>query len=319
MEKKLCTDKLIEESATVPSDDVGMEEAENLEEDSDSSEDWHTVKGDEYDEKEAIPFMTCLFCLPTSSTQKRAPFSSLDSLMPHMLYEHGFQLPDYEFCTDLPGLLAYLGQKIGCGKTCIWCGQHNFRSTQACQKHMSDKNHSCFSLEGTGLNKSCKRGDDHLIEYMDFYDYSSLYATDGDADGQDTTLLFDEGAFLVLPSGARIGHRSLMRYFRQSLKPLTDDDGWGGGSGAKNPALLHGKILAVSGRKDLASYGKTSISGVARSFAGGQMNHYLSTNAQLQKRARDMAFMKRKLQHFQLKQGMNNMRLFKSRGRDDQQ
>uniref|UniRef100_A0A915DE64 Ribosomal protein L7/L12 C-terminal domain-containing protein n=1 Tax=Ditylenchus dipsaci TaxID=166011 RepID=A0A915DE64_9BILA len=84
------------------------------------------------------------------------------------------------------------GSKIGCGNYCIACSSNakRFRDTER----------------------------ENIVEYIDYYDYSSLLNGDGDLPETDDALI-DEGAFLVLPSGAKVGHRTLMRYFKQSLKP----------------------------------------------------------------------------------------------------
>jgi len=51
-----------------------------------------------------------------------------------------------------------------------------------------------------------------LLEYSDFYDYSSSYPADTPVD--DYRIIEDVTSQLILPSGARIGKRSLMRYYR---------------------------------------------------------------------------------------------------------
>lgn len=54
-----------------------------------------------------------------------------------------------------------------------------------------------------------------LLEYSDFYDFSSSYPDQGDADDEvEENVLDGHGFELVLPSGATIGHRSLYRYYR---------------------------------------------------------------------------------------------------------
>jgi len=53
-----------------------------------------------------------------------------------------------------------------------------------------------------------------LLEYSDFYDYSSSYPADTAVD--DYRIIEDVTSQLILPSGARIGKRSLMRYYRYS-------------------------------------------------------------------------------------------------------
>ncbi len=67
---------------------------------------------------------------------------------------------------------------------------------------------------------------DAFLEYSRFYDYTSSYPEgEGEEEGEESMeedkgaevaqdRLDDTGYELVLPSGARVGHRSLMRYYR---------------------------------------------------------------------------------------------------------
>lgn len=67
------------------------------------------------------------------------------------------------------------------------------------------------------------------MEVVDFYDFSSSYPQgydqenpDADAELADLTndiQLGDDEMELILPSGIRIGHRSMQRYYKQSFKP----------------------------------------------------------------------------------------------------
>lgn len=57
-----------------------------------------------------------------------------------------------------------------------------------------------------------------LLEYSDFYDYSSSYPTDTTND--DYRIVEDDTSQLILPSGAKIGKRSLMRYYRYKNNKL---------------------------------------------------------------------------------------------------
>ena len=75
---------------------------------------------------------------------------------------------------------------------------------------MIDKGHCKLLHEG-----------DAIAEFAEFYDYTSSYPEEGKneeaAKGEeeiDITELDDAGYQLTLPSGATIGHRSLMRYYR---------------------------------------------------------------------------------------------------------
>lgn len=63
-----------------------------------------------------------------------------------------------------------------------------------------------------------------LAEYVDFYDYSKSYADhdegmDIDAEIEPAKLEGTEFE-LVLPSGNVIGHRSLMKYYKQRFDPV---------------------------------------------------------------------------------------------------
>jgi len=199
---------------------IEREEAEKqrqqeLQEEMEDDEDVEEVDSDEWDEDEEedggepIPVTDCLFCSHHSST--------LEKNVGHMTSQHSFFLPDADFIVDLEGLLEYLGAKVGQGHVCLWCDEKGkrFRDTSAVQKHMSDKGH--FKI----LHES-----NTLAEFADFYDYTSSYpegqepmdADDGEEDGEvDVDTIDDAGYELVLPSGAKIGHRSLMRYYRQGV------------------------------------------------------------------------------------------------------
>ncbi|XP_060785501.1 cytoplasmic 60S subunit biogenesis factor ZNF622 isoform X2 [Neoarius graeffei] len=239
-------------------------ETEEEEEEEEADEEWEDVDIDddddddmEADEEEqmeegsvatptpaagSIPVTNCLFCSHHSHT--------LSKNVAHMTKEHSFFIPDIEYLVDLRGLLAYLGEKVGFGKVCLWCNEKgkSFYSTEAVQAHMNDKSHCKLYTDG-----------DAALEFADFYDFRSSYpdAHDGTdvemKDGElpdERTVDFDDDTFeLTLPSGAKIGHRSLMRYYRQrfgtqrELVPVHNQRavgrvlkqyralGWGGESG----------------------------------------------------------------------------------------
>uniref|UniRef100_H2YTM8 C2H2-type domain-containing protein n=1 Tax=Ciona savignyi TaxID=51511 RepID=H2YTM8_CIOSA len=151
----------------------------------------------------------CLFCCRKSSNVERN--------VAHMSRIHGFFIPELQYLTDLEGLLSYLGEKVGVGNVCLWCNEHGhaFYSLKAVQAHMKDKGHMKMLSHG-----------DASLEYADFYNFSASYP-DLDSDNEDEELPpvdvddgDDEDSELVLPSGARIGHRSLMRYYRQNFPPI---------------------------------------------------------------------------------------------------
>uniref|UniRef100_A0A8D0NEB0 Cytoplasmic 60S subunit biogenesis factor ZNF622 n=1 Tax=Sus scrofa TaxID=9823 RepID=A0A8D0NEB0_PIG len=155
----------------------------------------------------AIPITDCLFCPHHSS--------SLVKNVAHMTKVHSFFLPDVEYLSDLKGLIKYLGEKVGVGKICLWCNEKgkSFYSTEAVQAHMHDRSHCKLFTDG-----------DALLEFADFYDFRSSYPDHKEGEDPDETealpsekpLGYDEDTMeLILPSGARVGHRSLMRYYKQ--------------------------------------------------------------------------------------------------------
>lgn len=78
---------------------------------------------------------------------------------------------------------------------------------------MLDKGHCKMLHEGEAL-----------AEYIEFYNYSASYPEAGASDNPDAevelpTELDDSDYQLVLPSGNVIGHRSLMKYYKQNLNP----------------------------------------------------------------------------------------------------
>ncbi|PAA47494.1 hypothetical protein BOX15_Mlig010294g1 [Macrostomum lignano] len=176
------------------------------------SPDWLSVDGDsdsdsgELDGESPLGQEECLFCPNVAA--------SLEANCAHMLREHGFALPDPDLLSDLEGLITLLDYKVGVGRECLWChGARRFDSVRAVRSHMLDKGHCRYNLAG-----------EHAFDLADFYDYSSLgldpNAGEDDADSGEEDAPTDLETFeLVLPSGAVVGHRSLMRYYRQSPAP----------------------------------------------------------------------------------------------------
>ncbi|XP_055380006.1 cytoplasmic 60S subunit biogenesis factor ZNF622 [Condylostylus longicornis] len=148
----------------------------------------------------------CIFCENESE--------NMTSNLEHMSVSHSFFIPDIEYCVNLEGLLLLLAEKVIKDYICLWCNDKGktFYSLDAVRKHMKDKGHCKMWHEGIAL-----------AEYSDFYDYSSTYpdnveGMDIDEEFEPELLEGDEYQ-LVLPSGAVIGHRSLLRYYKQRLNP----------------------------------------------------------------------------------------------------
>ncbi|KAL3267379.1 hypothetical protein HHI36_011510 [Cryptolaemus montrouzieri] len=175
-----------------------------------SEEDVEEIDSDEWEEDVENPIDNndCLFC----SHHSKNFLKNLE----HMTTAHSFFIPDIEFCVDVQGLLRYLGEKVVSGFMCLWCNEkgRTFHSVEAAKSHMTDKGHCKMLHEGVAL-----------AEYTDYYDYSTSYpdADEGvNADEEvDTNQLDDSEYQLVLPSGVKVGHRSLMRYYKQSITHKT--------------------------------------------------------------------------------------------------
>ncbi|MBN3304321.1 ZN622 protein, partial [Amia calva] len=140
----------------------------------------------------SIPVTDCLFC-PHHSR-------SLLKNLAHMTKAHGFFIPDVEYLVGLKGFIRYLGKQCFC--------------VYGCNNHMTDKSHCKLFTDG-----------DAALEFADFYDFRASYPDQKDGsdvemqDGDlpdDKNLDYDEDTMeLTLPSGAKVGHRSLMRYYKQ--------------------------------------------------------------------------------------------------------
>ena len=87
----------------------------------------------------------------------------------------------------------------------------------------------CFLKIDKGHCKIAYESDEDAMDVVDFYDFSSSYPQGYDPENPDIDSelaqltndiqLGEDEMELILPSGARIGHRSLQRYYKQSFKP----------------------------------------------------------------------------------------------------
>ncbi|CUS21092.1 LAQU0S02e05688g1_1 [Lachancea quebecensis] len=185
-----------------------------------------------------IPLNVCLFC-----TRKRE-FTDLDTNLDHMFKSHGFYIPEQKYLVDKEGLVKYMSEKIGLGNVCLVCSYQG-RSLEAVRAHMLSKSHCRVPYEL----------EDERLEISEFYDFSGTYANqeahvvgadagdddgewedvDSDDDGEQASdedlpqdYIYNDGVELHLPTGVKVGHRSLQKYYRQNLKPesvLTEGQG----------------------------------------------------------------------------------------------
>ena len=176
-----------------------------------------SIESDSSDlEPEPLELTECLFCPRETSTME-------DSLR-HMSKVHGFFIPELDYLVDLKGLISYLCEKVGVYYTCLYCNERGkmFHSVESVQQHMVDKCHCKMFFEG-----------ESAFEYAEYYDYTKSYSnaeeedaeqTEGSSDDRnklpgipDSNLAVTDELELVLPSGAKVGHRALRVYYKQNL------------------------------------------------------------------------------------------------------
>lgn len=188
---------------------------------------------------------------------------------------HGFFIPDADYLVDLKGLLNYLGEKVAVSNTCIWCNGRGreLRSLEAVRKHMDDKSHckiaydtlkdrldisdfydftSSYSSERsrpTEPPRLPKRVNEQTVDDGDWEDDEEIdeadevveAVSDEEVDPTAQVLSYGDTPFeLLLPSGSRIGHRSLRRYYVQRFSdPLPSTTAFANSETAIMKRLLH--------------------------------------------------------------------------------
>ncbi|KIV91948.1 hypothetical protein PV10_06435 [Exophiala mesophila] len=114
----------------------------------------------------SIPISQCLFCNYDSPTWKLN--------MGHMTKIHGLFVPEQTYLVDPEGLLKYMQAKVFENFECLWC--HKLRgSAEGVQTHMRDKGHCKIAFEK----------EEEMVEFGQFYDFSSTYSDAEEDDSED--------------------------------------------------------------------------------------------------------------------------------------
>ena len=173
------------------------------------------------------PEEACLFC--------NSPSASLQENITHMLLKHGFFIPDLELVKDLSGLVQYLQKKVRELLLCLHCNNrgHNFRSVQAVQQHMVDKQHCFLNTEEDekefrqfyGADSSFEIiSSDHEINidhYVDLGSHSediSSFSVIGSSTHNEAFEVESTGE-LRLANGKILGNKQFWRYYQQVYRP----------------------------------------------------------------------------------------------------
>lgn len=141
--------------------------------------------------------------------------ASFEANVRYMQKAHSFFVPEPARLLDPTGLFAYLQEKVCRRYTCLLCNR-TFRSLEACRGHMRDKSHC-------DVNFDAKRG---ARELALFYKARSAPAAPpagaavvtsaAPARHRDPAPQVESGE-LLLPNGARLGPRSLRKYYKQKF------------------------------------------------------------------------------------------------------
>ncbi|KAI9293190.1 hypothetical protein K502DRAFT_294161 [Neoconidiobolus thromboides FSU 785] len=198
-------------------------ESENLdkekEEDLDDEEKLLKLIDDKIKRAVRLSEVDCIFCNHKSE--------DFEGNMEHMSIAHSFFIPDIEYLVDLKGLIKYLGEKVSIANVCLYCNGkgRELKSLEAVRGHMISKGHTkiAYDLEMD------------ILEISDYYDFSKSY-NDADQVDPDAELinklmklfysveLAENEMELILPNGARIGHRSMARYYKQYIRPIDEQE-----------------------------------------------------------------------------------------------
>lgn len=169
---------------------------------------------DDDDDEEAAPVeltpTLCFYCGLQSPERE-------DNIK-HMFKRHGLYIPERSYLVDPDGLLLFLGAVVTEDYECLTCGFLG-RNLDSIRKHLKSKGHCRVPYE-------TKEEKEMVSEFYDFEvaepsieaaNDAKLVAFAEDADNYTVVQVDPTGVELTLPTGLRIGHRSMTRYYRQNL------------------------------------------------------------------------------------------------------
>lgn len=208
---------------------------------------------EKFDNKIDVPNTWCIMCMPSSTIKKlktneeiefdgNYQFDSIDQTIDHLFQHHNLYIPEPDFLNNKSGLIDYIYEKMSFGNVCLSCNYQG-RNLEAVKHHMNSKRHIRIPFEN----------EDEKLEFGGFYDFTSTWAnSNNNEEGEwedvsddeivegeniiiqsgeeetspDKLLATDSG--LYLPNGTVVGHRSLMRYYKQNLpEPKEVSEGQG--------------------------------------------------------------------------------------------
>lgn len=197
---------------------------------------------DESDEElECIPITQCFYC--------GASNHEIENNIKHMFNRHGLYIPERSFLVDVEGLLEYLSEVISLDHECLVCGFEG-KNLESIRQHIISKGHCKIPYETKEEKLSVAEFYDFIGEDYDekmasqnnnnitdgtpkknvgFSDEttsqeSEELTTDDETEGNgindnyELVHIDSSGVELTTPTGSRIGHRTMQRYYRQNIQ-----------------------------------------------------------------------------------------------------
>lgn len=182
--------------------------------------------------EELLPITCCFYCGANNKEVERN--------IRHMSNHHGLYIPERSFLVDVQGLLEYMSETVSANHECLACGFQG-RSLEGLRQHMYMKGHCKIPYETKeekdliakfydfelSEEQETKKNTEHAaalhhpagdVEHKSPGSTSELVMHSTNIHSNYTTVHIDDsGVELILPSGSRIGHRSMLRYYRQNL------------------------------------------------------------------------------------------------------
>ncbi|ODV80303.1 uncharacterized protein CANTADRAFT_48854 [Suhomyces tanzawaensis NRRL Y-17324] len=211
-------------------------EVEAEAEDTESS-DSEVSEDESIEELQAVPITNCFYCGKNNE--------EVELNIKHMYKNHGLYIPERSYLTDVIGLLLYMSEVISVDLECLVCGFEG-RNLTSVRQHMYSKGHcklpyetkdeklavsefyNFYELEDTPVAKTSNK----KVSFMGATDAEQEQTVGEQEEEGEEEDSFDDhgindnytlvtvdrsGVELTLPTGSRIGHRSMARYYRQNL------------------------------------------------------------------------------------------------------
>lgn len=199
--------------------------------------DEYTLDEEEQDDAalEILPNTHCFYCGSNNH--------ELESNVRHMAHRHGLYIPERTYLTDLEGLLTFLNEVVTLDHECLVCGFQG-KSLESIRQHIHSKGHCRipyetkeeklivlefynFRIDEEPVQRTKKESKKVSFREVPDTDYVDVGSGDdlsdesqngnGIYDNYSTGLVDSTGVELTLPTGSRVGHRSMVKYYRQNL------------------------------------------------------------------------------------------------------